>query len=162
VHYLLEESGILTDRRLGYLVLAAGAGLFLLLGSLGHWYQNCFNPPASPAPAAPQDLALPPPAPELTRQAARYALELEQRGVIDIAYGGDLATIIYMEPKFWQLLTHREKEGVALMFALVLQDQARQQPHLIRFPYFSVLDMTSKSRLARVNLLNPEDHEICR
>lgn len=152
---------MLSDRQLGYLVLAAGVALILFLGSLGQRQYDRTPPPAPVAPS--RNLSLPPPPPpEVSRQAVQYVRELEQRGLIDIAYGGDLATIIAVEPKFWQLLTHKEKEGVALMFALFLQDQARQQPHLIRFPYFAVLDMTSRRRLARVNLLNLQDHEISR
>jgi|GEM_PF-4374319 len=149
----------LSDRHLGYLVLAAGVALFLILGSLGPRPPE--DRPSQTLPAPPRKLSLPPPAhPEISRQAVQHTRALEQRGLVNITYGGEAVTIIAVEPKFWQLLTHQEKEGVVFMFALFLQEQARQQPHLIRCQFFSVLDMTSRRTLARADLLNPQDQQI--
>ncbi len=154
---------MLSDRQLGYLVLAGGVAAFLLLHSIVRYV----SPPAPPVPHVDTPAAAPvqppPSAPrEVYEQAGKYFQDLERRGFLEVHHFPDQVTIIYVEPKFWTVLSHKEKEGVTLMCALHLQELSRQRPDILKFPYYSLLDMTSRRTLARGSIQDPADYRIIR
>ncbi len=163
----------LTDRQLGYLVLfGIPLGLLLFLGFIGSIYYSSpitskqlspISPPnqSSPTPAPP---AIPPEVkaylarhPDQLKLAASTIAKMQKAGLVDYYINPDgLFTHVYIEPKLWESLLHKDKIDFVNLFIVFFLDYNIKHPDSKQISIFSILNMSTRDTLARA-YLTPTD-----
>jgi len=163
----------LSDRRLGYAVLAASFLVLLFLGLVGSLFWEGQksqqiappSPSASPTketPSAPK--TIPPPLaaflkqhPDELQAAARAVEKWQKAGLVDYWISPDgMSALVHVEPKCWYPLLHKDKETFVQIFLVFFLGYNLDHPGPGEVPFFSVLNMSTRERLARAYLNSGE------
>lgn len=147
----------LSNRHLGYLVIAGVFFLLVLINSAARNDNGRESPPPPPeiiAPAPPKKSAPSIKVPKnLCLDAARYVAKMKKAGMIDYWIAppdlDGLSALVYVEPKLWLPMLHKDKIAFVRTFIAFFMCHNQDHPGPGQVPFFAVKNMSTKERLAR-------------
>lgn len=148
-----------TDRQLGYLVLLGiPIGFLLFLGFIAFInYSFKSSPDQLPAsslsddsPATPAPPVIPPKVKTYLAQhsdqlklAASTIAKMQKAGLVDYWINpAGLSSLVYIEPKCWDPLLHKDKTAFVNLFLVFFLDYNLKHPNSNQIPFFCILNMS--------------------